>query len=131
MRMRQRIARFGAGKVVAAGLVLTGLAAGVGLAGLDVSHFWLSLILLGLGWNFGFVGSSAMVLETHRPEEGARVQALNDFVVFGIMAVGSFSSGALLTAFGWQVVLWVSLLPLALAVLALALALRPGRRAPA
>ena len=51
------------------------------------THFWLTLILLGLGWNFGFVGASAMVLECHRPEERTRVQSLNDFIVFGTMAL--------------------------------------------
>jgi len=60
------------------------------------------------------------VLECHRPEEKARVQSLNDFVVFGTMAVGSFLSGGLLAAYGWDSVLWLSFVPLALAVLALA-----------
>ena len=124
------ITRFGAGSVVAAGLALTGLSAAVGLAGVDVTHFWLSLVLLGLGWNFGFVGASAMVLESHRPEEKARVQALNDFIVFGTMAVGSFSSGGLLTSHGWQVVLWVSFAPLVLGVIALSLAARRPAKSP-
>ncbi len=64
-----------------------------GADGIDVAHFWATLILLGVGWNFGFLGASAMVLECHRPEEKTRVQSLNDFIVFGLMAVGSFSSG--------------------------------------
>ena len=118
------IERFGAPRVVAAGLMLTALSAAVGLTGIDVAHFWLTLILLGLGWNFAFVGASAMVLECHRPEEKTRVQSLNDFIVFGTMAVGSFLSGGLLTAYGWDTVLWVSFVPLALAVAALAVAAR-------
>ena len=118
------ITRFGAGRVVAAGLALTGVSAAIGLAGVDVAHFWVTLILLGLGWNFGFVGASAMVLESHRAEEKTRVQTLNDFIVFGTMAVGSFSSGSLLTSHGWQVVLWVSFAPLLLAIVALGLAAR-------
>lgn len=125
------ITRFGAGRVVAAGLALTGLSAVIGLAGVDIAHFWLTLILLGLGWNFGFVGASAMVLDSHRPEEKTKVQALNDFIVFGTMAVGSFSSGGLLTTHGWQVVLWVSFAPLLLAVIALALAARGPSATPA
>lgn len=122
------IARFGAGRVVAAGLALIALSAAVGLAGVDVPHFWGTLVLLGVGWNFGFVGASALVLQCHRPEEKTRVQALNDFIVFGTMAVGSFASGGLLAAYGWDVVLWVSFAPLALAVAALGLAatLRPA-----
>jgi predicted MFS family arabinose efflux permease len=113
------IARFGAPRVVASGLALTGAAAVAGLFGQDVGHFWGSLILLGLGWNFGFVGASALVLECHQPEERTRVQSLNDFIVFGTMALGSFASGGLLTAYGWNTVLWVSFGPLALAVVAL------------
>ncbi|KMO27927.1 MFS transporter [Methylobacterium tarhaniae] len=125
------IARFGAPAIVAAGLSLTAVAAIVGLSGLDLAHFWAFLVLLGLGWNFGFVGASAMVLECHRPEERTRVQSLNDFVVFGTMALGSFSSGGLLAHYGWDVVLWVSFGPLAVAVAALSLAaaLRPARAA--
>jgi MFS family permease len=123
------IVRFGAGRVVAAGLLLTGLAAAAGLNGIDVAHFWLTLILLGVGWNFGFVGASALVLECHRPEEKTRVQSLNDFVVFGTMALGSFASGGLLAAYDWDTVLWVSFAPLALAVVVLgAAARRIGRR---
>src|SRR5574337_130736 len=113
------IARFGAGPVITAGLALTGISAAVGLLGTGVMNFWLTLILLGLGWNFGFVGASAMVLECHRPEEKARVQSFNDFVVFGTMAFGSFLSGGLLTAYGWNTVLWLSFVPLAAAVLVL------------
>lgn len=124
------ITRYGAGRIVVAGLALTGLSIAVGLTGIDVAHFWITLVLLGVGWNFGFVGASAMVLECHRPEEKTRVQSLNDFVVFGTMAVGSFASGSLLAAYDWDMVLWVSLIPLLLAVIALAMASmnqRPAR----
>ena len=54
-------------------------------------HFWATLIVLGIGWNFAFIGASALVLETHRPQERNKVQAFNDFLVFGMMAIGSFS----------------------------------------
>lgn len=114
------IARYGAKRIVAIGLLLIGLSAAVGLDGVDVIHFWLTLLLLGVGWNFGFVGASAMVLECHRPEEKTRVQSLNDFIVFGTMAIGSFASGGLLAAYDWNTVLWVSFGPLVFAVGALA-----------
>lgn len=114
------IGRFGAPRIVAVGLALIAASGIVGLTGLEVGRFWLSLVLLGLGWNFGFLGASAMVLECHRPEERTRVQSLNDFIIFGTMVVGSFSSGGLLTSFGWNTVLWVSFFPLAAAVAALA-----------
>jgi len=98
------IARFGAPKVVATGLLLEAVAATIGLTGITVLHFWATLIVLGVGWNFGFVGASALVLETHRPQERNKVQAFNDFLVFGVMAVGSFSSGQLLANYGWSAV---------------------------
>ena len=113
------ISRFGAPRIVAVGLALIALSAVIGLLGVDVAHFWATLILLGVGWNFGFVGASAMVLECHRPEERTRVQSLNDFLVFGTMAIGSFASGSLLTSAGWSTVLMVSFAPLTLAVLTL------------
>ncbi|WP_076408889.1 MFS transporter [Achromobacter xylosoxidans] len=122
------ISRFGAGRIVAAGLSLTGLSIAIGLAGLDVANFWLTLVLLGVGWNFGFLGASALVLECHRPEEKTRVQSLNDFIIFGIMAAGSFASGGLLALYDWMTVLWVSLIPLALAVAALAASVAGARR---
>ncbi|MBX3536772.1 MAG: MFS transporter [Chelatococcus sp.] len=125
------ITRFGAPSVVSAGLALIGVSAAVGLLGVDVAHFWLTLILLGIGWNFGFVGASALVLECHRSNEKARVQSLNDFVVFGTMAIGSFLSGGLLAVYGWDTVLWLSFLPLLLAVLALAGTYAAHRSSPA
>jgi predicted MFS family arabinose efflux permease len=98
------IARFGAPKVVATGLVLEAVAATIGLTGITALHFWATLIVLGLGWNLSFVGASALVLETHRTQERNKVQAFNDFLVFGMMAVGSFSSGQLLANYGWSAV---------------------------
>ncbi len=109
------IARFGAPRVVAAGLLLTACSAGVGLSGITVAHFWATLVLLGIGWNFGFVGASALVLETHRQDERTRVQSFNDFLIFGCMAIGSFASGGLLNSYGWEMVCWVSIPPLAIA----------------
>lgn len=125
------ITRVGAPKVVATGLLLIAASSAVGLFGIEVAHFWATLILLGLGWNFGFVGASAMVLECHRPEEKARVQSLNDFIVFGTMAFGSFLSGGLLSEYGWNAVLWISFLPLVFAFAALVFAFPRHVRADA
>jgi MFS family permease len=113
------IARFGAERVVAAGLGLIALAAVVGLMGITVWHFWTGLILLGVGWNFGFIGASAMVVETHRPEERNKVQSFNDFLVFGFMAITSFSSGQMLAYSGWSLVNMVAFPAIAVAVVAL------------
>jgi MFS family permease len=114
------ISRFGPGRVVLAGLILIGAAAVVGLTGIEVMHFWVTLVLLGLGWNFGFVGASALVLECHRPEERNKVQAFNDFLVFTTMVIGSFASGGLLTTYGWDMVCWIIFPPIVVAMAALA-----------
>src|SRR6201747_2118028 len=95
------IARFGAPRIVALGLSLEAVGAMIGLSGITALHFWACLIVLGMGWNLAFVGASALVLETHRPQERNQGQAFNDFLVFGMMAVGSFSSGQLLANYGW------------------------------
>ena len=111
------VARHGAPNVILAGLALIAFAALTGLAGMTVAHFWVSLVLLGLGWNFGWVGASALVVQSHAPEEGPRVQSINDFVVFGSMVIGSLVSGSLLAAFGWSTVSALVLPPVLLAAL--------------
>lgn len=90
------IGRFGAERVVAAGLVLIALAALAGLSGVALGNFYVALILTGLGWNFGFIGSTAMLTAAHRPEERGRVQGLNDFIVFGVVGLASLASGGLM-----------------------------------
>jgi MFS family permease len=125
------VARFGAPRVIAVGMALLCAAAVVNLSGQTVWHFWGGLVLLGLGWNFGFVGASALVVEAHRPEERNKVQAFNDFLIFGVMALGSFSSGKLLTDYGWNAVNWVAFPPIALAVAALAAVVFARREARA
>jgi MFS family permease len=122
------IARFGAPRIVAVGLLLEASAATVGLSGITVMHFWATLIILGIGWNFSFVGASALVLETHRPQERNKVQAFNDFLVFGVMALGSFSSGQLLANYGWSAVNLVVYPPVLLGLTVLALASFARRR---
>jgi MFS family permease len=123
------IARFGAGRIVALGLLLEAVAAVIGMSGSTTMHFWIGLVVLGLGWNFGFIGASALVLETHRPQERNKVQAFNDFLVFGLMAVGSFSSGQLLANYGWSAVNVVVFPPVVLGLVVLALAGFAKRRA--
>lgn len=98
------IARFGVLRITGIGLGLTLLAAVVGIAGLTVAHFWTGLILLGLGWNFSFIGATTMVTMCHRADERTKVQALNDFLIFGSMAVSSFASGQLLAYLGWSAI---------------------------
>src|SRR5713101_5232974 len=123
------IARFGAPTIVALGLTLEAAAAAIGLSGITAMHFWATLMVLGLGWNFSFVGASALVLETHRPQERNKVQAFNDFLVFGMMAIGSFSSGQLLANFGWSAVNMVVFPPVLLGLAVLSFASFAKRRA--
>ncbi len=122
------IARFGAPAVVALGLTLEAVAATIGLSGITAMHFWATLAVLGVGWNFGFIGASALVLETHLPQERNKVQAFNDFLVFGTMAIGSFSSGQLLANYGWSAVNIVVYPPVALGLIVLALTSFAKRR---
>ncbi len=112
------ITRFGKAAITATGLLMMGASGLLALAGLDLFHFWGSLVLLGMGWNFGFVGATAMVTDCYTEPERGKVQALNDFLVFGTVAVASFSSGQLLNASGWDT-LNLLMLPLLSLVLAL------------
>ena len=91
----------------------------VGLLGHEYLHYFGALVLLGVGWNFLFVGGTTMLVGAYRPAERFRVQALNDFSVFGVAALASLLGGAILLQFGWQTVLLASLAPLVLIVVAL------------
>lgn len=123
------MARFGKERVTAAGLVLIAVSAVVALAGLGVWNFWVSLVLLGIGWNFGFIGATAMVTDCHSEAERGKAQGANDFVIFGTVAAASFFAGALLHASGWQMINWL-IFP-AVAVILVPLLWRSGRRAGA
>jgi hypothetical protein len=98
------IMRFGVRTVMATGLLLIAGAASIGLLGLALWNFWLALALLGVGWNLSFIGATTLITECHGPRERNKVQAFNDFLVFGSMAFGSFLSGLLLTRYGWGAV---------------------------
>ena len=74
------------------------------LPGIGLWNFWIALALLGVGWNFAFIGATTLVTEYHGPRERNKVQSFNDFLVFGSIAVGSLSSGALLSRYGWSAV---------------------------
>ena len=112
------IARFGKRSVTAFGLALIAASGALALAGLGLAQFWGALVLLGVGWNFGFIGATALLTECYRPPERAKVQALNDFLVFGTVAVASFGSGQLLHGIGWGGIN-AGMLPLVALVLAL------------
>jgi MFS family permease len=94
------IEKFGSAKIMAVGIILLGTGGIVGLAGIDLSHFYGTLILLGVGWNFSFIGATAMLAASHTPQERGRLQGMNDFLVFGLVTVASVSSGGLMNCSG-------------------------------
>ncbi len=112
------IARIGARPTTGIGLTLILACSLIALNGLEVWHFNLALILLGVGWNFGFIGSTTLLSHGYRPEDAARAQAMNEQLVFGVMAVASISSGVLLQTIGWEAVNILAL-PIATAAIAL------------
>ncbi|CAN7437617.1 MFS transporter [Aminobacter aminovorans] len=101
------IQRFGAERVVAFGLFLLIACAIVALSGIALWQFWTALILLGLGWNFGFIGATAIVSTAYRPSEKSKVQGFHDFVLFGAVAFASLMSGAVYNAYGWEMLNWI------------------------
>jgi MFS family permease len=94
------IARFGVERIVAIGLFILAAAGGVALAGVELENFFVALILLGIGWNFGFIGATTMVASAHAPHERGRMQGLNDLIIFGGVTAASFSSGGLMNCSG-------------------------------
>ena len=101
------IHRFGAERIVATGLILLIGCAVVALSGLALWQFWTALVLLGLGWNFGFIGATAMVAASYRPSENGKVQGFHDFVLFGSVACASLMSGMVYNAWGWTMLNWM------------------------
>ena len=112
------IARFGKETIVASGLFILILCGLIALSGIQLWQFWLALVLLGVGWNFGFIGSTAMLTDTYRFSEKNKVQGVHDFILFTTVAIASLMSGATLNMFnvsaeaGW-VALNLVLLPIA------------------
>lgn len=104
------IARFGTQKIVATGLVILALSGAVALSGVALENFFIALILLGVGWNFGFIGGTAMLAKSHTEAERGRIQGINDMIVFGGVTVASLGSGQLMNCSGsdvqtgWQMV---------------------------
>lgn len=94
------IARFGVERIMGLGIVILALAGGVALSGVELANFFVALILLGLGWNFGFIGATTLLTMSHRPEERGRMQGLNDLIVFGSVTVASLASGGLMNCAG-------------------------------
>lgn len=110
------VRRFGVLPVMLAGAALNVGSIAVGLSGIAVPNFWISLVLLGVGWNFLYIGGTTLLTETYRPAEMAKAQGLNDLCIFATMVVSSFSSGLVVTNEGWRQVN-LSALPLVIVVI--------------
>ena len=111
------IRRFGVLTIMGTGVVLLAGHVAIALSGIEFLHFLSGLILLGVGWNFLFVGGTTLLTESYRPSERAKVQATHDFLMYGTVTIATFSSGSLLNNFGWQAVNLAVLPFLALALL--------------
>lgn len=114
------IARFGVDRVIAAGGALMVGCIAINVAGIDLANFLASLFLLGLGWNFMFIGGTTLLTRAHRPSEKAKVQGFNDLCLFTAVTLSAASSGALHEWVSWQPMNLVAL-PLVLAVIVMAL----------
>ena len=123
----QLIARFGVGSVMGMGAVILVAMLAFGFLGQQVLHYAATMIALGLGWNFLYVGGTVLLGQAHRPAERFRAQAINDFSVFGMSAAGSLGAGLMMHLFGWHGVLTAAAVPIA-AALAMLAAVRPDRR---
>jgi len=122
------IGRLGLTRIMLTGAVLMLLCSFINLAGPATLNFWAANVALGVGWNFLFVGATTLLTRTYAGAEKGKVQAFNDFLVFGMMAIGSFSSGKLLASYGWDMVAGVVLPSVAVAgvlLLAVNLLARP------
>ncbi|HXF67019.1 MAG TPA: MFS transporter [Burkholderiales bacterium] len=127
------IQRYGLMNIMLVGVALNAVCVAVALSGTDVAHFWLAMTLLGVGWNFMFVGATTLLTETHTPAERAKVQGVNDAAIFVAMVASSLSAGALFTHQGWNIMnaLAVPFLLLAGAGIVWLAALRRRSRQPA
>lgn len=104
------IGKIGINKVILLGLAIFALCIFIALLGKELPHYWISLVLLGIGWNFLFIGGTSLLPQSYKPQERFKVQALNDFLVFGTQAIASLSAGFVVFQFGWNVVL-ISMIP--------------------
>jgi predicted MFS family arabinose efflux permease len=110
------IARFGALSIMAIGAALMLVCIGVNLSGVAMLQFWSGLVLLGVGWNFLFIGATTLLTEVYAPAERAKTQALNDFMVFTAVAAASFFSGAIHNRLGWDGVNFAAIAPVVAAL---------------
>ena len=103
------IKRFGVLQVMMAGVAIMFACVGVALSGQDVANFWAALLLLGIGWNFMYIGGSTLLTEAYRPSEKAKAQGVNEMTIFAVQAISALSSGVLVNTRGWNTLNYVAL----------------------
>ncbi|MEM1175218.1 MAG: MFS transporter, partial [Pseudomonadota bacterium] len=118
------IERLGVSRLMSAGALLLLVTSIIGLQGQSVMHYWWALVMLGVGWNFLYVGGTTMLTYTYTPEERFRAQAVNEFLVFGTSATASMLAGAMMHYFGWLTLMWMPVPLLVITLLALVLVRR-------
>ncbi len=123
------IRRYGVLNVMAAGIAAMFLCAAIALSGRLVAHFWTALVLLGIGWNFMYIGGTTLLTEAYRPAERAKTQGANEAVIFAVQGVSSFSSGVLVSSAGWDALNYIAIGLVAAAAVAVAW-LKVGIRRP-
>ena len=111
------VRRFGEVPMIAAGLTLQGACIGIALSGIAVFDFWLSMVLLGVGWNFAYTASTSLMITAYTPAERAKTQGMMNQIIYTVVAICSLSSGAFIHYFGWN---WVNVGAMPLLVVAVA-----------
>jgi predicted MFS family arabinose efflux permease len=125
------IKRFGVMRIMLAGTVFLGACVAIALSGIAVANFWWALVMLGIGWNFTYIGGSTLLTETYRPSEKAKVQGTNEITIFGVQALSSLSAGVLVNTRGWETINYVALPLIACAAAASLWLAAKRRRSPA
>jgi MFS family permease len=125
------IKRFGVLHVMLAGVACLAACAAIALAGVAIANFWWALVMLGIGWNFTYIGGSTLLTETYHPSEKAKAQGANEITVFSVQALSSFAAGVLVNTAGWAMINYVGLAMSACAGAAAFWLLAMRRRTPA
>ncbi len=121
------ITRFGARPIMLVGTGVFLVMVALGFLGREVLHYGASMVALGVGWNFLFIGGTTLLARAHHPAERFRAQAVNDFSVFGLSAIGSLSAGVVMQVYGWDAVLWASVAPILVTIAVLVRAVGSDR----
>jgi len=118
------IMKLGSRKVMMIGVLIYIVSISFAIIGQTFQHFWMSLFLCGLGWNFLYVGGSDVIAKSALPEERAKVQGVTDFIIFSFVAIGSFLAGVLHTKIGWEIMMFYTSIPIMILLISI-MAIKP------